>query len=56
MIAPRARLLLQEMVLPLLSGLRGVEASCLRGYLYEDEMLLELEYAPPQTALPLLSR
>ena len=56
MIAPRARLLLQEMVLPLLSGLRGVETSCLRGYLYEDEMLLELEYAPPQTALPLLSR
>lgn len=56
MIAPRARLLLQEMVLPLLSGLRGVETSRLRGYLYEDEMLLELEYAPPQTALPLLSR
>ena len=56
MIAPRARLLLQEMVLPLLSGLRGVETSRLRGYLYEDEMLLELEYAPPHAALPLLSR
>lgn len=56
MITPRARLLLQEMVLPLLTGLRGVETSRLRGYVYEDEMLLELEYAPPQTALPLLSR
>ena len=56
MIAPRARLLLQEMVLPLLSGLRGVATSRLRGYLYEDEMRLELEYAPPQAPLPLLSR
>jgi len=56
MIGPYPRLLLQEIVLPVLTGLRGVESSRLRGYAYEDEMLLEVEYASSPSASPLLSR
>ena len=53
MISPQTHLWLQEIVLPVLNRLRGIDVSRLRGYASADEALVELEYSwSPAAAAP----
>lgn len=51
MLSPQTRLWLQEILLPGLNRLRGVQTSRLRGYAFADEALVEFEYSSASAAL-----